>query len=380
MRLRNSARRHLLGESDRDPRRGPGPIGGLVALSALAPHNRPKSTRLGDGAERASYALGRPPTSERGRARISRLAGPGVCCTLAAVDDKPAAIDPLELLAHPPADPYALLELSVEWDDLDDIRSRFAAALRVFVITKYPLDWLGDRDHACVTANADGDTLELPLYVALDEIQRRLQTTDSDLPSAIAPLAERVVVAATHNQGIVLAGAYADMALRGEISRLLDSDVGEADPGLGTPGVTLRSDGWEPIGLGAIQDLVQDAFGPVDLDRSLVALPAAKAPRAGCLACAGSRFGFPADLAEAVPAMCADHQAAAHRITESRIRRARTSNIAGMRAIAFGSSRVSDAPDPGGGFPIPQRRRTEPGRNDPCPCGSGRKYKNCCGR
>jgi hypothetical protein len=27
-------------------------------------------------------------------------------------------------------------------------------------------------------------------------------------------------------------------------------------------------------------------------------------------------------------------------------------------------------------------RRTEPhvGRNDPCPCGSGRKYKKCCGR
>ena len=22
---------------------------------------------------------------------------------------------------------------------------------------------------------------------------------------------------------------------------------------------------------------------------------------------------------------------------------------------------------------------TEPGRNDPCPCGSGRKYKRCCG-
>jgi hypothetical protein len=149
----------------------------------------------------------------------------------------------------------------------------------VFVITKYPLDWLGDRDHAWVTANADGDTLELPLYVALDEIQRRLESTDSDLPSAIAPLAERVVVAATHNQGIVLAGAYADMSRRGEISRLLDTDVGEADPSLGTPGVTVKSDGWEPIGLGAIQDLVQDAFGPVDLDRSLVALPPARAPR-----------------------------------------------------------------------------------------------------
>ena len=22
----------------------------------------------------------------------------------------------------------------------------------------------------------------------------------------------------------------------------------------------------------------------------------------------------------------------------------------------------------------------KPGRNDPCPCGSGKKYKNCCGR
>ena len=22
----------------------------------------------------------------------------------------------------------------------------------------------------------------------------------------------------------------------------------------------------------------------------------------------------------------------------------------------------------------------EPGRNDPCPCGSGKKYKNCCGK
>jgi SEC-C motif len=335
-----------------------------------------------EGRERPSRAPGRPPIAECGRARISRRAVAGVCCTLAAVDETPAAKDPLELLAHPPADRYSLLELSVEWDGLEDIRSRFAAALRVFVITKYPLDWLGDRDLAWVIANADGDTLELPLYVALEEIQRRLQSTDGDLPSAIAPLAERVVVAAADNQGIVLAGAYADMAFRGEISGLLDSDVGEEDPrlSLAIPRVSVRSDGWEPIGLGAIQDLVQDAFGPVDLDRSLVALPPTKAPRAGCPACAGRRFGFPADLAQAVPAMCAEHQAAAHRITESRIRRARTSNIAGMRAIALGSARVSGGPDPGGGFPIPQRRRTDPGRNDPCPCGSGRKYKNCCGR
>jgi preprotein translocase subunit SecA len=31
---------------------------------------------------------------------------------------------------------------------------------------------------------------------------------------------------------------------------------------------------------------------------------------------------------------------------------------------------------------IPSIRRESPkvGRNDPCPCGSGKKYKNCCGR
>ena len=28
----------------------------------------------------------------------------------------------------------------------------------------------------------------------------------------------------------------------------------------------------------------------------------------------------------------------------------------------------------------PVRKKVEIGRNDPCPCGSGKKYKNCCGR
>ncbi|HIE15955.1 MAG TPA: hypothetical protein EYP69_03415 [Bacteroidales bacterium] len=28
----------------------------------------------------------------------------------------------------------------------------------------------------------------------------------------------------------------------------------------------------------------------------------------------------------------------------------------------------------------PVRTEKKVGRNDPCPCGSGKKYKNCCGR
>jgi SWIM/SEC-C metal-binding protein len=29
--------------------------------------------------------------------------------------------------------------------------------------------------------------------------------------------------------------------------------------------------------------------------------------------------------------------------------------------------------------PTPVRTQPQPGRNDPCPCGSGKKYKRCCG-
>jgi uncharacterized protein YecA (UPF0149 family) len=34
-----------------------------------------------------------------------------------------------------------------------------------------------------------------------------------------------------------------------------------------------------------------------------------------------------------------------------------------------------DADDP----PKPYVRQATPGRNDPCPCGSGKKFKRCCG-
>ncbi len=30
--------------------------------------------------------------------------------------------------------------------------------------------------------------------------------------------------------------------------------------------------------------------------------------------------------------------------------------------------------------PVPVRVEAKPRRNDPCPCGSGKKYKRCCGR
>ena len=33
-----------------------------------------------------------------------------------------------------------------------------------------------------------------------------------------------------------------------------------------------------------------------------------------------------------------------------------------------------------GEAPAPVKADRKVGRNDPCPCGSGKKYKNCCGR
>ncbi len=50
---------------------------------------------------------------------------------------------------------------------------------------------------------------------------------------------------------------------------------------------------------------------------------------------------------------------------------ARSSAPAPARSISSSAARSSRAPDPSGG---------KVGRNDPCPCGSGKKYKHCCGK
>ncbi len=44
------------------------------------------------------------------------------------------------------------------------------------------------------------------------------------------------------------------------------------------------------------------------------------------------------------------------------------------------SNEAAALPNVGDGKPQPIRRGTKVGRNDPCPCGSGKKYKHCCGK
>lgn len=285
--------------------------------------------------------------------------------------------DVLELPPPPPDNGYAMFEFGVEWPRLDGAQAQLASAMRLFVITRDPLDWLPDRGAAWTTANADGDTLELPIYVTLDEVQRQVGGPLGTLDAALGSLAAAALDTATQCQGSIFAGAYPELAFQGSVPRLLDHAGRPVGPG--APTVTAVSEAWEPLGLGAIQDLVQDAFGPVDLDRSLVALQPAQRVSPGCPACAGNRFGFPGELAETATDMCEAHRSEASAVTASRIARARSSNRVGWRAIGKGSARISGVPEPEG-TPLPQRHGSAPTRNAPCPCGSGRKYKHCCGR
>jgi hypothetical protein len=289
--------------------------------------------------------------------------------------DQSVPRDPTQLLADPPIVDHALLELELRWDGLDAETARVAAALRLFVITRDPLDWIPGRGHAWATVNADGDTFELVVYVTLEAVRQAI-ADGTDLDTAVGRFGEAAVRAGAAAEHVLISGAQPALAAAGRGPRLLDA---LDDPGsLGTPAVRTAAEGWEPLGLGAIQDLVQEAFGPVDLDRSTVRLDPVELPDARCAACRGDRFGFPADLETARPLLCPSHRAAAQAVATARIARARASNAAGWRALGKASARINNLPAPGGA-PLPARSSRVPGRNDPCPCGSGRKYKRCCG-
>jgi hypothetical protein len=65
-------------------------------------------------------------------------------------------------------------------------------------------------------------------------------------------------------------------------------------------------------------------------------------PEPDCRACAGGRFGFPAELEEQRGAMCAQHAEQAQAITAERLERAPRSNREGWDAIVGASSMLSE--------------------------------------
>jgi hypothetical protein len=197
-----------------------------------------------------------------------------------------------------------------------------------------------DRGTAWATATGDGDSYEVVLYLTLHDAVRRAHETATTLAGVIGELAGSVLaVGATHEE-LLVSGAYPQLAFAGEAPGLL-SELGSAHR-LPAPEIALAASGWEPIGLGAIQDLAQERYGPVDLDRSQVRLDPATESTPGCPACAGGRLSFPAELDERRAAMCAQHAEQAHRIITERLERAPASNRDGWDAIVGGSSMRSE--------------------------------------
>ena len=244
------------------------------------------------------------------------------------------------LLASPPLTEPRLLELAARWEGLPPAHARMADALRLFVVTWDPLEWLAPRPGAVATANAW--PLELVVYVpvwSLADIARRTHTT---MAAILAGLGSSAITTAAAHEDAVMSGRYAELAARGKVPDLLS---GEPGPGLSEAAIAAVSPDWEEIGLGAITDFVQQACGPVDFGRSLVELTAASVPLPGCPACAGRRFKFPADLADSQDRMCQAHQKESGALIRRRMARAEASNPAGWRmtADALGAA-VSAAP------------------------------------
>jgi Fe-S-cluster containining protein len=58
---------------------------------------------------------------------------------------------------------------------------------------------------------------------------------------------------------------------------------------------------------------------------------------------------------------------------------AKVTRTPGAGALCESVHRLLAGPAAAAGAPGPASPAGKPGRNDPCPCGSGRKYKRCCG-
>ena len=250
------------------------------------------------------------------------------------------------LLVEPPAMEKMLIELNLAWPGLTAGLARMADAVRLFVITWDPLERRVDRAGGFATTNGGSADLEIVVYLPTWSLVRLATERDSTLAATLGAMAGSAVVTASHHEETVNSSRYPGLAARGVVPDLV-SDLA-AGGTLGAAKITAVTDKWQPIGLGAITDLAQHAFGPVDLDRSPVELTATTAVRQGCPACAGGRFGFPAALAQAKHSMCPAHHHEAESVISRRLARANASNPDGWAAITDATLRIDRPHIPNG--------------------------------
>jgi len=255
--------------------------------------------------------------------------------TVNAVDDVPDDERPARrdhaTAGYAPVTDKRLLELSVTWTDLSRRRARIAAAVRVFVITWDPLEFQAPRPDGFAAVNVGAPGLEIAVYLPCWRLAELATARHSTIAAVIGELVGSAVVTAAEHAEYVVAGRYPDLAVaRAAPDLLADPEAGGA---LGVPRIKADPPSWADIGLGAITDIVQHAFGHVDFDRSLVELAILSPGSLGCPACAGRRFGFPADLGESQAAMCETHRREAAAVIRERLRRANRSNPTGWAAL-----------------------------------------------
>ncbi|MDQ3722454.1 MAG: SEC-C metal-binding domain-containing protein [Actinomycetota bacterium] len=295
-----------------------------------------------------------------------------------ATQPAPQNLDPGALLDAAPEEEFALIELRVDWPpDLEIYPAHKQLWLRCFVITADPLGWIPDRGDAWTAVTVEEDVLEVDLYLTVPAVRAAMEESGGDMAAAIGRYAGTVMAAALEREEELIAGDYPRRAARGETPRLLaglDGDHGA----FARPAIQARRS-WSAVGLGALTDLVQHAFGAVELDRSNVVLDSVEPATEDCPACQGQAFGYPSSLEDAKESLCAPHKDAAHVVNAARIARARQSNFAGWRAIDKAVMRINKLPEPTFNPQPPRVVGATPARNDPCFCGSGKKYKKCHG-
>jgi hypothetical protein len=240
--------------------------------------------------------------------------------------------DVSRLLAQVPVTDKKLLELSISWAGLSGGRARMASALRTFVITWDPLEPRAPRPDGFAAVNAGSLGLEIAVYLPAWRLAELASARNRSAGATLAAMAGSAVVTAAAHAEPLVSGRYADLVAAGSAPDLLADPAAGAT--LGPARIQADPPSWNDIGLGAISDIVQHAYGQVDLDRSPVELGISSQASPGCPACAGRRFGFPADLAESRDAMCAAHRSQAAAVISERLRRAERSNPRGWAALA----------------------------------------------
>ena len=192
------------------------------------------------------------------------------------------------LLFAAPVIDKKLLELSVTWSGLPPGEARMAEALRVFVLTWDPLELDAPRPDGFAAVNPGSLGLELAVYVPIWRLISLAAARHESIAATLTVIAGSAVVTASAHEQEVTAGRYPTLVLEHSVPDLLADLPGGA--ALGQAEVRADPPSWEDIGLGAIQDVVQHSFGPVDLDRSRVELEHLLPGQLGCPPMSGTCF------------------------------------------------------------------------------------------